>query len=265
MRRLSCAHVQQGITVLGAIKRTVATGLEKLGYTVVPHWRLDRLPSTRYLKRLLGMLKTDCVLDVGANAGQYHDFLRSEVGFDGTIISFEPTPELVEQMRARSKSDPKWIIQSVALGSNSGVARFNAMQGSEFNSFLPPNHSRIELFRTQNVVARTIEVEVRTLDCLLPELLQGLNVNSLYLKLDTQGFDLEVVKGASQSLPKIRGLQTEASVVPIYDNSPDYVTTIRTVEEKDFVLSGIYPNNEGHFPRLVEFDCYFVAKSHSLS
>lgn len=235
--------------------------MERLGYTVIPHWQLDRHPTCRYTKKLFNLLQPDCVIDVGANAGQYHDFLRSEVGFQGTIWSFEPTPSLVEEMKARAHQDPKWIIEGMGLGSSSGTLTLNAMSGSQFNSFLAPDHSNVDMFRDLNKVTATIDVPVRTLDELLPSFLKRTLAKSIYLKLDTQGFDLEVIKGATASLPLVKGLQTEASVVPIYADSPDYRATIETIESKGFELSGIFPNNEGHFPRLIEFDCYFIARS----
>ena len=115
-------------------------------------------------------------------------------------------------------------------------------------------------WRRPNVVTDQVEIQIRTLDELLPELEAELGNRNLYLKLDTQGFDLEVLKGASQSIDKIRDLQTEASVKPIYSEMPDYATSIRTLLSLGFELSGIFPNNSGYFPMLIEFDCFMIAE-----
>ena len=72
----------------GALKDRLAGIAHGLGYTVIPNWRLDTFASAAFLRRLLAHLEIDCVIDVGANAGQYHDFLRSEVGFEGLVASY---------------------------------------------------------------------------------------------------------------------------------------------------------------------------------
>jgi hypothetical protein len=54
-------------------------------------------------------------------------------------------------------------------------------------------------------------------------------------------------------------MQTEMSVTPIYVGTPDWITAVRTLQASQFELSAIFPNNEGHFPKLIEFDCFLVA------
>lgn len=60
-------------TMIGSLAR-------RLGYEIIPVWRLSRYGSATYLARLFDFTGTDCVIDVGANAGQYARFLRREVG-----------------------------------------------------------------------------------------------------------------------------------------------------------------------------------------
>ncbi len=76
-----------------------------------------------------------------------------------------------------------------------------------------------------------------------------------YLKMDTQGFDLEVVRGATETLRVVPVLQTEVSVRPLYAGMPDYITSIRTLEERGFELSGLFPVVYDTSFRVVEFDC----------
>jgi FkbM family methyltransferase len=232
---------------------------QKFGYTIVPNWRLGRHPQTVYLQKLFNHLAVDCVLDVGANQGQYRDFLREEVGFNGTIVSFEPIPQHVEAMRRRGGSDPRWLIEGCALGATSGTATFNVMASTTFSSFLSPTHTATKRFEASNEVRERIEVPVKTLDEVLPGIVQKTGVKSVYLKLDTQGFDLEVIKGAPQSLKNVRALQTEASVKPIYVGMPDFSVISSTLSAQGFEPSGIYPNNEGHFPLLIEFDFHMIS------
>lgn len=223
-------------------------------------WRLDLLPQATHLSRLFKLLEIDCVLDVGANIGQYRDFLRIEVGYRGSIVSFEPIPENVEILRKRALSDPMWTIHEYALGAERGVATFNVMTASTFSSFLTPSHSETDQFREQNKIERAISVEVQKLDDVLPALLREIGSGRPFLKMDTQGYDLQVIEGGKTVIQDVAALQTEASVTPIYSGMPDYVTTIRTLEALGFCVSGFFPLQPERVLRLVEFDCYMVNK-----
>lgn len=241
------------------IIKWVDRAAEKAGVSVVPRWRIEKLAEIDYMKSLFQFLDIKCVIDVGANQGQFRDFLRDDVEFKGHIVSFEPIPAHVKLMRERAVGDPKWHIEECALGSSDGTGTFNVMVGTQFSSFLEPDHSYVSEFKQRNQITEQIEVTIRTLDGAFATLGQRIDARATYLKMDTQGFDLEVLKGARATLSEVRGMQSEASVKPIYSGMPDYVETIKTIQELGFELSGIFPNNAGHFPLLIEFDCYFVA------
>jgi len=241
-----------------SLKRGLYKAAHAIGYTVVPNWRAGRYPQCSYLRDLFRLVEIDCVLDVGANVGQYRDLLRHEVDYKGNIVSFEPIRELADAMRKRGEPDQNWIVENCALGAATGTALFNVMATTTFSSFLQPTSSSTKRFEKVNTVCDRISVAVRTLDDLLPDLVTSLNVHSLYLKLDTQGYDLEVLRGAARALSEIRALQTEVSVRPIYDGMPDFLTTLESLRAYGFEPSGIFPNAEGHFPELFEFDFHMI-------
>jgi hypothetical protein len=109
-------------------KRLADSLARRLGYVVLPIWRRNIIVppdeehifhAVRYLRRLFDLLRIDCVLDVGANLGQYRDFLRDKVGYTGLIVSFEPIPSHVQILKDRAQqSDPDWQIEDCALGAN---------------------------------------------------------------------------------------------------------------------------------------------------
>src|SRR5512141_1499824 len=173
--------------------------LERMGYTLLPNWRVARYPMTMCLRELFALLEVDLVLDVGANVGQYRNFLRAEVGYTGRIVSFEPIPRNVARLREHAAGDPAWLIEPFALGSASGPATFNVTAESVFSSFLQPTADSANLFHADSAVTERIAVEVRTLDEVLPGLEREFAPRRMYLKLDTQGYDLEVVRGGAAS------------------------------------------------------------------
>jgi FkbM family methyltransferase len=242
-----------------AKRRIFSRPIRALGFVAIPGRVVDRYPAAAFLQRLFALLEIDCVLDVGANLGQYRDFLRNEVGFTGQIISFEPILSHVEVLNKRAELDAKWSICGFALGKAPGRASFNIMKETQFSSFREPDHSNTPMFSRQNVVEQRVDVEVKTLDQVLPEIETRTGLfHGIYLKMDTQGFDLEVIGGATDALLRIKALQTEVSVKSIYADTPGYEQTIRELRSRKFELSGIFPNNPSHFPQLIEFDCYMI-------
>ena len=239
------------------MKRAIQSLVQKLllrrgGLVVIPEWRADRWEMARHVAAVVALLKIDCVLDVGANAGQYYDFLRSEVGYHGRVVSFEPIPALVQALRARNR-DRAWTICDYALGAEPAVRPFNVMTKSEFSSFLEPDHSHVDDFTTANRIRDRIEVTVRRLDAALADL--GVSAQRIFLKLDTQGYDLEVLNGIGDDLKRIAAIAIETSVRPIYHGMPDYLTALGVLDDLGFDLSGMFPVTRDASQRLVEIDC----------
>ena len=234
---------------------------KRAGLEVIPAWRSALYPQAEYIRKLFDLLSIDCVLDVGANVGQFRDFLRLHVGYHGRIVSFEPMPECVSALKRRASEDRAWEIRPVALSSVNGKAVLNVMRGSEFNSLHKPDASLPARFVEWNQVERTLEVETQRLDDVMPVLLPSASYSRVYLKMDTQGHDLEVMRGAADTLGLIPALQTEIAFVRVYEGAPGWEATFREVLERGFEVSGIFPNNPHHFPRMYEADCHFINRS----
>jgi FkbM family methyltransferase len=242
----------------GWLRSRIDLLLDRLGLKLIPTWRIPSLSQATHLSELFRLLKIDCVFDVGANTGQYRDFLRNQVGYQGLIISFEPIPKNAATLRERASHDSLWIIKEYALGAVSGSSSFNIMASTTFSSFLTPDESNTSQFHEQNRIEQTINVKVKRLDDIFPNLCGETKSKRVYLKLDTQGYDLQVIEGGKSILPDIPALQTEASVTPIYSGMPDYVATIRYLEDHGFCASGFFPVTPERVLKLVEFDCIMV-------
>lgn len=225
--------------------------LRRTGYAVV--WRNPRgysLPT--HLIALFRQLGVNCVLDVGAHFGEYGSMLR-RYGYRGRIVSFEPVPANVERLAETRAGDPDWRAYDFALGSEEGELELNVARDTALSSFLeagPPvtasEGAAIALERRERVV-------VRRLDSVFAECVAGLAEPSVFLKMDTQGWDHEVLRGAEASLPRIVGLQSEVSVLPLYEGMTSYLDAIRELHELGFDLTGVYPVAYADL-RVVELD-----------
>jgi FkbM family methyltransferase len=251
--------------VLKIVKDSALKMARTFGYDIVPLREMRERDFALHLFQLFARVRIDCVLDVGANIGQYRNFLRERVLYQGMIISFEPVRRHVDLLNEQSRTDTKWLIQGYALGREHGTMPINVMKSDQFSSFLEPDNSQIPAFAPLNVASHTERVEVRTLDEVLPELQQTLGFKCPYLKLDTQGFDVEVLRGAESVLPAIPALQTEASVIGLYKGMPDYIETIRYLNTRGFDVTGLYPVSRDDRLRLVEFDCVMVSRACGMS
>jgi len=89
--------------------------------------RQHQYPEILALRRFIRHFGVNCVIDVGANAGQYATMLRKDVGFAGTILSFEPNPAVFAALERRASGDPRWHCHNVALSDADGTAVFNIM------------------------------------------------------------------------------------------------------------------------------------------
>ena len=255
---LRTADGQAGLGFNSSIIRALIKRLTRvLGYELVPRGEAAGRQLASHLEELFRRLEIDCVFDVGANAGQYRDFLRYEIGYSGYVVSVEPIPENAEKLIARAKSDPRWVIEAIALGSESGWRSFNVMKNSVFSSFLEP----ADHVAGENEIVYRADVETRMLDEVFKHYRQEIGFRRPYLKLDTQGSDLEILKGGRSVLPEFRALQTEISFIAIYQEMPNYLETIQFLNEQGYDATCFSAVNRDEQLRIIEADCVMVNRN----
>lgn len=227
--------------------------LRSMGYEVVPYPPSEWVRSRDTLRRMLNMLSIDCVLDVGANHGQFGNLLR-DIGYEGWIVSFEPVREPFKDLSIQAIARPPWRVFQYALGSKNGQAEINLIESDDMTSFLTPL-GPTEAIPENRVVGKE-SVEVRRLDSIFDECMAGIDARNIYLKIDTQGFDIEVLRGAEGVLPQLKGAQTEVSFIPIYHRMPHHIESILAFEARGFSVVDFMPvsRDEGGL-LMVEMDC----------
>lgn len=210
------------------------------------------------LKNILQEYEVDLVLDVGANKGQFASALR-DIGYQDKIISFEPLSNVYQTLSQKASKDANWDVYNLALGQRTGEQTIHIANVSAFSSFLPSNSWCEQRFGKKSVGSKRETVMVHRLDELLREVVENINQQKIYLKMDTQGYDLEVFAGTDNILNNIVALQSEVSVIPIYENMPHITDSILLFEKAGFDLAGMYPvSYEESTLRVVEFDCLMV-------
>lgn len=155
----------------------------------------------------------DVVLDVGANRGQYARELR-RYGYAKRICSFEPLPGAFERLAVRADGDAGWRAFNLALGAEDGTAALNVAGNEGASSSMLPMLDRHREAAPESAYVDIVDVPVRRLDSLWADLVVA--GETPFLKLDVQGFEGEVLKGAAGSIDSLAGLQVEISLAPLY-------------------------------------------------
>jgi FkbM family methyltransferase len=240
------------------IRRAVANAIYRAcGLHIVRDEGLVRVSEQVHLRKLFALLGVDCVFDVGANEGQYAEQLRA-FGYRGPIVSFEPIPSAAAVLRRRAARDDCWFIEEMALDEVAGTAAFHIMRGSQFSSLKLPNDRESRVFADENTIVESIEVATATLAEYLPKYRRQLGFTRPFLKMDTQGNDLAVARGAMDRLGEFVGLQTELAIKRLYEDQPTYREAIEYYMSRGFEISAFIPNNNGQFPSLIEIDCLML-------
>lgn len=209
------------------------------------------------LRRLIALLDVDMVFDVGGNIGQYGLQLRNQIGYHGLILSFEPIPHAASRIRLLTQNDAAWQVRECAIDNSRGRARFNVMIGDQFSSLLVPSKKFEGRFHGQHAIKNVIEVEVITLGDAVrdaPGFARGL------LKLDTQGNELRILLGGLDALAVFPAIQLEVGFDLLYEGGSSFSQTVDQLDGWGYRLCALFPNNEGHFPHLLEMDAIFLRK-----
>jgi FkbM family methyltransferase len=206
-----------------------------------------------HLTALFESMRIDCVLDAGAHFGEYGAFLR-EHGYRGAIVSFEPIAANLAQLRGRAAGDPRWTVLGCALGSADERREINVAASTDLSSFLEPNDYVAQRFRRESVVLRKECVDVRRLDSVIDDIPASRGPR-IFLKMDTQGFDLEILRGAAGCLERVAALQSEMTVTPLYAGMPEYLEALAFCGALGFRPTGFFPVNRTAELCIIDFDC----------
>ena len=216
---------------MGLITTPVRTALRGLGLDVDRHSRSYESRRQRILKRLgVGL-----VVDVGANVGQYAVELRKE-GFRGRILSVEPVADSCSLLAKRSKSDPRWDCLNVALGRDEGVCEIHVSENRVSSSVLKMSALHVEAvpssqYRFSETVAMCRLDDLVTPDQLVAEIIA--------VKLDVQGYERQVLAGGQRVLAVAAVVETEVSLVELYEGQADLQEMLGYMCEHGFRPVGV--------------------------
>jgi FkbM family methyltransferase len=221
--------------------RPVQRLARRLGWDLVP--RRKARPHEAQIVHIVNRFRVGCVLDVGANVGQYGAMLRAW-GYRGRIVSFEPLAAAHAALARRAAGDARWqVAPRTAIGDREGEVEIEVSAESDMSSIRPQSALLREISPSSRITGRErvplARLEVAAAPFLQPD-------ERLFLKSDTQGFEAEVLAGAIGLLPRLAGLQLELSLVRCYEGEPGWRAMIDRLAALGFVPYLFIP---GYFER----------------
>lgn len=215
-----------------AVKHAIRlTGFELKRYSPPP-------PEYSNLAKMLLANRVNLVFDVGANNGQFAMALRT-AGYAGRIVSFEPVRDAWQKLQEASPRDPLWeIADRGAIGARDSEISIHVARDTQCSSVLDTLDA-VNRITSEAVYVGSEQVPLQKLDSIGPRYLRPDSV--LFIKADVQGFEDQVLKGATELLKKTVGLHLEMSLVPLYEGQPLYHDLINVLEPAGFRLWDFKP------------------------
>lgn len=194
----------------------------------------------------------DTVIDVGANVGQFGESLR-EGGYSGKILSFEPTRAAFETLAKKAAADSRWEVRNCGVGDAPGTATLHASRLSVFNSILELSDVA-GLHDDRMAIDHTEQISIVTLD----EVAQNIRGNIL-LKIDTQGYERNVMEGARQTIRRVAGILMELPVIHTYKGEWHFHEAMKYMFDLGFVPAQIQATGYHGLDAAsaVDYDCLF--------
>jgi FkbM family methyltransferase len=207
---------------------------------------------------ILNLLNIDVVFDIGANEGQFAKNIR-EQKYQGKIVSFEPLTSARLKLLNYSKSDNNWIVhEQCAIGEKNGQTTINISKNSVSSSIL-----QIYTLHT-NAAKESIYVDQEVVPIYKIDDLEKNYINSnsrLFIKIDTQGYEKQVLNGAKEILKKAKGVLCELSLVPLYAGQALWREIVDILDEQGFTLWALQKGfTDPKTGQTLQMDGIFISK-----
>ena len=187
-------------------------------------------------RRLLQYYEIDTVLDIGANTGQFARELRDDIGYTQHILSFEPLSQVFKSLEKNAKNDRSWDVFNHAIGDAEEKLEINIAGNSVSSSLLNILPAHLESAPESGYIGKEV-IQIKSLDAIFGDLCKS--AKNIYMKIDAQGFEDRVLKGAEKSLARINTVQVEMSLVPLYEGELSFSDMCMLMRGKGYTLIAI--------------------------
>lgn len=211
--------------------------------------------AVKQFAKLCNSMEVFTVFDVGANVGQFSKDIRRH-SFKAKIYSFEPVQETYTKLVSNFRNDSEWIGIKKGVGRYTGTLEINLSANAGLStSFMDMGEQHLINFPDSRYIGTEI-VEVTTIDAQISDL--KIEPSKLGVKIDVQGFELEVLWGMSTNIREIRCLMIEASLAPLYLGEPTLSEIITFLESHNHRVVDIFRGVQSRSGQLLQVDLISV-------
>ena len=236
------------------MKKKIRKLLNKFGIEI--HRFLPGASFEAQIVAAMKKVKIDVLFDIGANAGQFSLEMRDK-GYSGKIISFEPLTSAREKLTHQASKDVNWIVhERTAIGNLDGFVDINISKNSYSSSILPMLDLHLNAAANSEYIGSE-KTPIITLDSVAENYLD--KFSNCFIKIDTQGYETQVLDGAFKTLKRAKGVLCELTLVSLYEGQDIWRDLIMRLEKEGFVLwsleRGFTDNRDG---RTLQMDGLFL-------
>ena len=234
--------------ILGSWARRMPPGSPSKRFLVdAALWHLE---DVAYARLKENGFRPGCVIDVGAHEGKW-TISTKNIFFEAPFIMFEARDEMRGELERVASSYPNVQFYVALLGPKESPGEtFFRGQGSGSSRYRERSDAQMT----------STEVPMTTLDKVLPATLTG----PLFLKLDVQGGELDVLRGAKGTLAKTEVVQLEVALLPYNEGAPTASEVVTFMDEQGFTIYDIAGFVRPNKKDLAQIDVIFVRKESNL-
>lgn len=189
------------------------------------------------------------VVDVGASVGKFASYIAASK-LNVNVVAIEPIPDIAAEIpKAANLTIVNKALCAAEKIPKNGKRKFNRMVWSELSTFNDVNADLDKDLWVHHLPGLEVSTEIEVECCTLETLLMDLRIAAIdFLKIDTQGSDLEVFLSAGDFLPKISSAVLEFPYTKdssLYEEEPDIIQAIQRLSDVNFFPVRIVPNGAG--------------------
>ena len=191
---------------------------------------LDKNYHHKRIIKFLNNYKIDSIIDVGAHKGEFLDNCIPSISFKNAY-TFEPQKDIFKILIKNFHKDQRIKNYNIALGDDNKRKIMNISKLTSTSSLQELNHNSFFLkiknflIGKQNIKKDSYEVEINTMD----NFFQNIKLSNVLLKIDVEGYELNVLKGSNNTIKKIKFILIENQFFNMYKNT-------KTKDWHDFLI-----------------------------
>ncbi len=191
--------------------------------------------SNNYYYHIVKTLKfydIDLVIDIGANEGQFAKEII-EYGYTKRIESFEPMKSAFIKLEKNSKKSGLWKTVNLGFGKENSFEFLNISKNSVSSSILQVLETSTNVESDTKFISRE-KIKLITLNEYLSN--NEYKDKKIFVKIDTQGYEKNIILGAEKVKDKIKGFLVEMSIVKLYSSEASFNEMIDLLNKLGFEL-----------------------------